>query len=125
MLIDAIKELERAKAKVAELEAAVTAELRDELRALPSRYGFAEVKAFIAAVRAASGRRRGRKPKAASKAAGPKPRKRATITDATRAEVKKLVEAGKTARAIARAVGISEPSVANIKKALGLTKKRA
>jgi DNA invertase Pin-like site-specific DNA recombinase len=97
------------------------------LRALPSQYGFDSTAAFISAVRAASGKRRGRKPgkakTAVSKVAG-KRRKRAKINDAMRAEVKKLVEDGKTAKEIAKAVGISQPSVANIKKALGLVGKK-
>ena len=46
------------------------------------------------------------------------------LTDATRAQVKKLVEAGKTGSEIAKAVGVSLPSVHNIKKALGLVKKK-
>ncbi len=104
----------------------MAAERNQELAALPAQYGFESVATFIAAVRAAGGKRRGRKP--GSKSANPAPRgkrrKRATITDATRAEVKKLVEAGKTASEIAKAVEISEPSVANIKRALGLVKKK-
>jgi hypothetical protein len=44
------------------------------------------------------------------------------ITDETRAKVKALVEAGKTGAEIAAEVGISLPSVQNIKKALGLVK---
>ncbi len=52
-------------------------------------------------------------------------RKRAVITDETRAEVKRLVEAGKTGAEIAQALGISLPSVQNIKKALGLVKSTA
>jgi len=123
MLSNTLKELTAAKAKVVELEQAVQAEMQNELRALPEEYGFDSADAFIAAVRAASGKRRGR-PRVAAPVAGRRKRKRAKITDATRAEVKKLVEAGKTASEIAKAVGISEPSVANIKKALGLTKKR-
>ncbi len=50
--------------------------------------------------------------------------RRAVITDDTRAEVKKMVQAGKTGSEIAKAVGISLPSVQNIKKALGLVEKR-
>jgi len=46
------------------------------------------------------------------------------INDATRATVKKLVEAGKTGAQIAKEVRISLPSVQNIKKALGLVKAR-
>jgi DNA-binding CsgD family transcriptional regulator len=41
-----------------------------------------------------------------------------------RAEVKKLVSEGRTGGEIAKAVGISLPSVQNIKKALGLVGKR-
>ena len=51
-------------------------------------------------------------------------RRRAVITDETRASVKKLVESGKTGGEIAKSLGISLPSVQNIKKALGLVKKR-
>ncbi len=46
------------------------------------------------------------------------------ITDDTRAEVKKLVEAEKTGAEIAKALKISLPSVQNIKKALGLVRKQ-
>ena len=47
-----------------------------------------------------------------------------TPNAATRARVKKLVQAGKSGSQIAKAVGISLPSVHNIKKALGLVKSR-
>jgi hypothetical protein len=53
-----------------------------------------------------------------------KRRKRSVITDETRSSVKKLVEGGKTGSQIAKALGISLPSVQNIKKALGLVKPR-
>ena len=53
-----------------------------------------------------------------------KRRKRAVITEAMRAEVKKMSAAGQTGKEIAKAVGVSLPSVQNIKKALGLVKKR-
>lgn len=124
MITDKIKSLAAARAKVAALEGAISAELNRELGGLPAQYGFDDVKAFLAAVKAASGGKRGRrKAKAAKPSAAPKKRrKRAVITDATRAKVKKLVEAGKTGGAIAKAVGISLPSVQNIKKALGLVK---
>ena len=51
-------------------------------------------------------------------------RRRAKITNETRTQVKKLVEAGKTGAEIAKTVGISLPSVQNIKKALGLVQSR-
>ena len=66
--------------------------------------------------------RRGRPAKAVDKV---KRRKRAVITDVTRSGVKKLVEAGKTGSQISKSLGISLPSVQNIKKALGLVKPRA
>lgn len=124
MITDKIKELTAARAKVEQLEQSLAVELSRELAGLPAQFGFNSTDAFIAAVRSASGKRRGRKPSSAKSPVAKAPRKRATITDATRAEVKKLVEAGKTGAEIAKAVGISLPSVQNIKKALGLVKKK-
>ncbi|HWA08337.1 MAG TPA: helix-turn-helix domain-containing protein [Opitutaceae bacterium] len=51
-------------------------------------------------------------------------KKRALITDETRASVKKMVNDGKNGGEIARALGISLPTVQNIKKAAGLVKKK-
>jgi DNA-binding CsgD family transcriptional regulator len=120
-----IKELESLRAKVAALEANLASVRQKELAALPERYGFANVADFIAAFRAATGTRPGRKPKSTAPA-GPKRgrRKRSVITDETRAQVKKMVAQEKTGAAIAQALGISLPSVQNIKKALGLVKER-
>lgn len=123
MLADKIKELAALKTKVADLETSISSEQKAELASLPARYGFSDVKSFLTAVKAASGKRRGRKP-GTGKVAGPKRRKRAKITDETRAAVKKLVDGGKTGGEIAKSLGISLPSVQNIKKALGLVKKR-
>ncbi|MEX2045034.1 MAG: helix-turn-helix domain-containing protein [Opitutus sp.] len=133
MVTNKLKELAATRAKLASLEQAIANELNRELASLPSKYGFASADDFARAVRAAGGvgRRRGRPPKSAARKAGKvkaaggrKRRKRAVITDATRALVKKLVEAGKTGSEIAKAVRISLPSVQNVKKALGLVKKR-
>ncbi|MCM2304928.1 MAG: ParB/RepB/Spo0J family partition protein, partial [Elusimicrobia bacterium] len=68
------------------------------------------------------------KPPAKAKDAPTKPArktKRARITDDTRVQVKRLVEAGKTGAAIAKAVGISLPSVQHIKRQLGLVRRAA
>lgn len=119
MNTDVYKKLAAAKAKVAKLENLVKSKLQNELAALPAKFGFESVQDFLKAVETAGGKRAGAKAKVARKS-----RKRAKITDATRAEVKKLVEAGKSSSQIAKAVGISLPSVANIKKALGLVKPR-
>ncbi len=125
MATNKLKELEAARAKLANLEQAIASELRSELAALPAQYGFATAREFAAAVLSASGARRGRKPKGAAAAStGGKRRRRAVITDETRASVKKMVEGGKTGSEIAKALSISLPSVQNIKKALGLVKKR-
>jgi DNA-binding NarL/FixJ family response regulator len=123
---DKIKQLLVLKQRAGALEAAVAAERTHALASLPNKYGFNSVDEFITAVRAAggtSGAPRGRK----ASSGGPKPTKRKRrmkITDETRAEVKKLVRAGKTGAQIAEQVGISLPSVQNIKKALGLVKKQ-
>lgn len=119
MVTAKIRELRATKAKLAKLERSVAADLRRELAGLPASYGFDNVDAFIAAVSAASGGRLAKAP-----GGGRKRRRRAVITDGTRAEVKKLVAAGKTGAEIASSVGISLPSVQNIKKALGLVKAR-
>ena len=131
MVTDKIKELEAARAKVETLQQSIADELNKELAALPAKFGFESVSEFVRAVNAATGggrgRRRGRPPgkgKAGAKKGGRKRRTRAVITDETRAQVKKLVDAGKTGTEIAESLKISVPSVQNIKKALGLVKKR-
>jgi DNA-binding NarL/FixJ family response regulator len=145
MVTDKLKELEAARLKLASLERSIAEELNQELAALPGRYGFASASEFVNAVSAATGggggvgrgrgRRRGRPPgsgstssakpaAAALKKGGRRRRTRAVITDETRAQVKKLVDAGKTGAEIAQTLKISVPSVQNIKKALGLVKER-
>jgi hypothetical protein len=129
MITDKIKELEALKQKAAALEAAVADERGRALANLPREYGFDSAEEFTDAVLAASGgrragRRRGRPPGSRAGGPGKKRRSRAVITDETRAQVKKLTEAGKTGAEIAKAVGISLPSVQNVKKALGLVHAR-
>jgi hypothetical protein len=121
MLTHKITALEATRAKLSRLERAVARELHLELAVLPSRYGFYDIEAFVAALRAAHRGRRGR----SAAAPGAKKRYRAVITDQTRAQVKALVGAGKTGAEIAAKLKISLPSVQNIKKALGLVKARA
>jgi hypothetical protein len=114
-----LKSLEAAKAriaaKIAAIEKSISSQRTKELALLPAKHGFADVKSFLRAVKAAAGD---------GQVSGKKRRTRAVITDATRAEVKKQVEAGKTGAAIAKSLGISLPSVQNIKKALGLVTPR-
>jgi hypothetical protein len=136
MVTEKLKELEAARAKLASLEQTLAGELNKELAGLPAKYGFQSTADFVKAVTSAAGGgagggrrgRRGRKPGAAAStgaASGSKKRRsRAVITDETRTQVKKMVSDGKTGAEIAKAVGISLPSVQNIKKALGLVKKR-
>jgi len=99
MVTDKLKELEAAKAKMADLVKAVEAERNKELKTLPEKYGFDNVGDFINALRAAAGGRTGKR--------GTKRRRRAVITDETRAQVKKLVAGGKTGAEIADSLGIS------------------
>lgn len=115
MITPSVKRLNETKARVAKLER----DLAKELASLPSAYGFNSLNSFVAAVAAAAGTS---KASGATKAKAAKRRKRAKITDAIRAKVKRLVKSGKTGAHIAKAVGISLPSVQNIKKALGLVR---
>jgi len=126
MVTKQIKELENTKAKIVALEKSIAKTLRKELASLHDKFGFPSLGDFVKALKVASAGSsrkggRGRAPKAA----GGKRRKRAVITDATRSDVKKLVETGKTGSQIAKTLGISLPSVQNIKKAQGLVKARA
>jgi hypothetical protein len=109
MTTDKYHRLHALRAELAELEQQVAAARAKEFASLPQQYGFETTAEFIAAVQKATGGRR---------------RRRTRITDETRAQVKKMVEAGKTGSAIAAALKISLPSVQNIKKALGLVQKR-
>lgn len=137
MVTDKLKALEAARAKLADLEQSIADEMNKELAGLPAKYGFDSADAFADAVITASGGRvakgkRGPGRAASASAAsgggrggpGKKRRRRAVITDETRTQVKKMVEGGKTGSEIAKSLGISLPSVQNIKKALGLVKKR-
>jgi hypothetical protein len=123
MITSKIKELAATKAKMADLEKSIAAQLTKELAALPAQYGFASAEEFARAVLGSGGKagKRG----VTINPVGKKPRKaRVEITDAMRAKVKELAEAGKTGAEIATAVGISIPSVQNVKKALGIVAKK-
>ena len=120
MVTNKIRLLRTTKAKVAKLEQSIKAQLAKELASLPRKYGFSSPHDFIKAVRSVAGKAL----VSAGKKVGGKRRKRAVITADTKAKVKSLVEAGKTGGEIAKSVGISLPSVQNIKRELGLVKKR-
>jgi hypothetical protein len=125
MVIEVVKELEAAKAKVAELENSLEKEMKTKLARLPYEFGFDDLNSFIKALKGASGARRGRKPGPVKSAGGGgKKRTRARITPEVKDQVKQMVKDEKTGAEIAKALGISLPSVQNIKKELGLVKAR-
>ncbi len=121
MVINKLQELAKYQKKIAALEKELGAH-HGKLRALPGKFGYKSVGELIAALHAAD--------KKGSAPAGKKARKsgrrkqRAKITPEMKQKLKALVEAGKTGGAIAKALGISLPSVQNIKNELGLVKKR-
>ena len=134
MVTETIKELEAARSKVAALEAAL-AKKNKALTSLHTKHGFANVDDFIAAVKEANGGRGGRGPgrratasasssSSAASAGSKKRSKRAKITPEMKQELKQLVGQGKTGAVIAKTLGISLPSVQNIKKELGLVQAR-
>lgn len=113
MITSKLDKIKAARAKLAKLEADAATDIKVELAALPARYGYANARTFNGAVRRACG------------AVSGKPRKaRAVITDDMRAQVGHLVKIGQSGSEIASELGISLPSVQNIKKALGLVKAR-
>ena len=125
MITDKLKELAQLKAQAAKLEAALEAQRPAALAALPAEYGFADLKSFIKALKAAAGAKpkakRGRK--AGTKVAKGK-RTRGRITEEIKLAVKTALEQGKKAGAIAKEVGISYASIQNLKKTFGFTKSR-
>lgn len=129
---------EKKRAELAKIEAEIQAEQEKSITSLPKQFGLETIDELIRLLAGyasprmkallAGSTRSGSAPRPAkstgdeSESAGG--RKRARITDEIKAEVKKLTEGGKTGAEIAAAVGISLPSVANIKRELGLTKSR-
>lgn len=149
-LIEKIEQLKKLQADAQKLQGEITNERPVELATLHLSYGFEDVNAFLKAVKDAAASvpakkaaKAGRKAKAskavktpkaakAPKAAKPgRPKKvegtkgrRARITEETKSRVQALVIEGKSGQEIAKLVGISMPSVQNIKKALGMVKAR-
>lgn len=107
-----LKKLAKARNQVKKLEQAMAASQSKVLAKLPAKHGFDSVDAFVAAV------------KAAAKGGKEHRRQRTVLTPEIKDKVKTLLEAGKTGSEIAQAVGISLPSVQNIKHSLGLVKTR-
>lgn len=118
---NALQELAKYQQKVAALQKQLSKE-NQKLLALPAKFGFKSVNELIAALQAASDSKSGPSAKAGKMPAGRKAR--VAITPEIKAKVKSLANDGKTGAEIAAAVGISLPSVQNIKKELGLVKAR-
>lgn len=136
MFNDQLAKLEKAKSDLLQLETKIATERVAALSKLPSDFGYSSLNDFIKALKDAAKNggktkaKAGRKAKAAPvakpvKAPKAAKGKRAKITDEIKAQVKALAEAGKTGQEIAKALGISAPSVQNIKKAFGLVKTRS
>jgi hypothetical protein len=126
--IDQIAELEKAKAKLAQAEAKLTADRVSALAKLPSDYGYDSLNGFIKALKAAAGKAgKGKKASKAAKKTAKKAgkRTRAKITPELKQQVIAAVQAGTAGAKIAKDFGISLPSVQNIKKEAGLVKARA
>lgn len=128
MITDKIKKLQEMEAQAAKLKASIENERVSELASLPAKYGYDSLASFIKALKQAAG---GRKGKRGRKAGSAKPgkkagaRKRAKITPEIKEQVKALVASNTPGSKIAKQLGISMPSVQNIKKEFGLVKPRA
>jgi transposase-like protein len=124
---DQFAEIEKAKAKIAQAEAKLAADRVVALSKLPGDYGYSNLNDFIKALKTAAGKRKGKKAKAAKapKAAKAGKRTRTKITPELKQQVIAAVQEGKSGAEIAKAYGISLPSVQNIKKEAGLVKARS
>ncbi len=122
MVTDKIKQLAEYQQKVEKLKKTVAGQLKQALASLHRKYGFESPQDLISAIKESVGGRRGAVRSA--KSTGGRKRKRAKITPEMKQKLKSQVEAGKTGTEIAKTLGISLPSVQNIKKELGLVKAR-
>ncbi|MDR2673717.1 MAG: helix-turn-helix domain-containing protein [Opitutaceae bacterium] len=120
MFIQKLKELEELKARAVKLEASIETERTAELAALPGQYGYGDINEFIKALKKAFEARGGG---GETSAAGDK-RTRVKITPEIKEQVKAATLEGQSGSAIAEKLGISLPSVQNIKKEFGLVKSR-
>jgi hypothetical protein len=117
-----LKRIEKQKRKIAKIELDLAKEARDQLAGIHSRFGFASLAEFFTAVRNSNkngAKRRGRPPGKAGKV---RRRKRAKITPEMKGRVLAALKAGKTGAEAAAEVGISLPSVQNIKRQGGLVR---
>ena len=120
MVTNKLQELAKYQKKIAALEKELGAH-HGKLRALPGKFGYQSIGELIGALHAADKTGGAARGKNARKAAR---HKRTKITPEMKQKLKGYVEAGKTGSAIAKLIGISLPSVQNIKNELGLVKKR-
>lgn len=119
MVTKKLQSLAKYQRIVASLEKQL-AETQRKLRGLPAKHGCRTMNEFIAALRAANDGKAGFITKAGRPRAP-----RTKITPEMKQKLKTLTQAGKTGAEIAKQIGISLPSVHNIKKELGLVKKRS
>ena len=133
MLTSKLKELAQYRAKIASLENAIESARTNQLRNLHTEMGFDSREELIAALRGlgGGGKRRGRPPKKAAakkkavKRRGRGGRKgRAVITAELRSKIVAAARGGETGQAIAEKFDVSLPTVQNIKRAAGLTRKK-
>lgn len=132
MLSSKLKELAQYKAKIASLENAIESARVNQLRNLHTEMGFDTREELIAALRGLGGgrgKRRGRPPGRSGKAKKKAGRKRggrkarAVITPALKAKIISAVKGGATGNAVAEKFDVSLPTVQNIKRDAGLTRK--
>lgn len=117
MLSSQLKELAKAKAKVVDLESAISKNRKKQLEKLHADLGFDSRESLISALRSLGRGGRG------SKAGGKKVRhKRTTITPELRAKIEAAVRAGGKGLDVANKFDVSLPTVQNIKRAAGLTR---
>jgi hypothetical protein len=118
------QQLQEYQKKIAELQAQVARQSR-KLLALPGRVGLRTVDELIRALQTVrSGGASGAAASAGRGGAGKPRRRRSKITPEMKQQLKTMVGQGKTGAQIAESLGISLPSVANIKRELGLSKRR-
>jgi hypothetical protein len=114
-----VRKLEQKQAELEQIRSQLEARRLKRLQALPGELGFASIHELIAALEVAAG---GRKLRSAT---GPsRGSKRARLTPQVREQIQAALQAGRAGAEVARAFGISYPTMHKLKTQLGLVKGR-
>lgn len=120
MKLSNLHKMERLRAQAAAIESEWALHKR-ALLSLPNKLGYRSIKDLVKGLELVD---KGDKVARSSHRKTASRKRRVTISEATKRQVRQLVSEGRTGREIARSLNISVASIQKIKAELGLTRKR-